>query len=270
MAEHEEIKKPTQTKIKTICVCVCVCVCGRLKVQARLYPNVLGCGYPPDVDCAHFYRTYANRFHETFPCYVSLSDPTVAVIYANWYQAAVNLCIGLSPLVICLLLGVYVSLRIRCQRRRRRQLARSKDGSAALMDVDPSQRALDQKSFLDRRKQSWLNAFRQDRISASSSSSSSTTSSAASSPSGMRIQLHQNASPILPPPPAPSPPLSPPSPLFPPLSPTPLSPPPSSPPPSPPPPPPPPPPPSSSSNVTSVTAPAPFSPQLLVNRAAAT
>jgi len=209
------------------------------QVQARLYPNVLGCGYPPDVDCAHFYRTYADRYHETFPCYVSLSDPTVAVIYANWYQAGVNLCIGLSPLVICLLLGVYISLRMRCQRRQRLRLARSKDGSDALIDTDSD----NQKHFLDRRKQSWLNAFRHDRISASSSSSSSsspscTTSSAASSPGGTRIQLHQNASPFAPP-----------------SSPPPSS---ASPPASPPP-----------SNVTSVTAAVPLSPQLLVNRAAA-
>ena len=214
----------------------------RLKVQARLYPNVVGCGYPPDVDCAHFYRTYANRFHETFPCYVSLSDPTVAVIYVNWYQAAVNLCIGLSPLAICLLLGVYVSLRIRCQRRQRHQLAHAKDGSVGLIDADATQRVLDQKHFLERRKQSWLDAFRQDRISASSSP---TTSSAASSPGGTRIQLHHNTSLI--------PPSAPPSPSAPSLpSPLPL------------------PPPLPPSNVASIAATVPLSPQLLFNRATAT
>ena len=152
--------------------------------QARLYPNVLGCGYPPDVDCALFYSSYAHRSQETFPCFVSLSDPTVAVIHADRHQAAVNLSIGFAPLAVCIVLSLYVSLRMRCQRRQRAR-ARAKAG-LSLVD-EQAQRTQETKLFLESRKQSWLNAFRQDRISSASDLSSAAPSP---SPTVARIQLH--------------------------------------------------------------------------------
>ena len=155
---------------------------------ARLYPNVVGCGYPPDVDCDQFFRQYAQphsgAFERTFPCYVSMTDPTVAVIHVDRFEAAVHLAIGFAPLLLCVVLGVYVSLRLRCQRRS--QLTAQQSGAIAaarLAEEEQARRIIESKRRLESRKQSWLNAFRQERI-ATAASTSSPTATTLGIPSG--------------------------------------------------------------------------------------
>ena len=141
---------------------------------ARLYPNVVGCGYPPDVDCDQFFRHYAHEaaFERTFPCYVSLSDPTVAVVHADRHEAAWQLAVGFTPLLLCIALSLYVSLRLRCQRRRQRNSRAKGLEPTANLAAEQARRILESKRLLESRKQSWLKAFRQDRVAATASASS--------------------------------------------------------------------------------------------------
>ena len=131
---------------------------------ARLYPNVVGCGYPPEVDCEQFFHDYGRQvaFERVFPCFISMTDPTVAVISADLSDAAWRLAVGFSPLLICLTLAVYVSLRLRC-RRRRRAAARLKGQTAIDLVEEQARRIAESKRLLESRKQMWLQAFRQDR-----------------------------------------------------------------------------------------------------------
>lgn len=142
-----------------------------IQQPARLYPNVVGCGYPPDIDCDQFFRDYSrtDAFERTFPCYVSMTDPTVAVIHVDRFQAACHLAIGFAPLFLCLVLSVYVSLRLRCQRRNQLTARAAGLVSAARLAEEQARRIVESKRRLESRKQSWLNSFRQDRITSSTS-----------------------------------------------------------------------------------------------------
>ena len=46
--------------------------------MARLYPNVRGCGYPPELNCEEFYQTFL-RNESDFSCWVSTTDTSVAI-----------------------------------------------------------------------------------------------------------------------------------------------------------------------------------------------
>ena len=137
---------------------------------ARLYPNVVGCGYPPIVNCDEFFRNYGRTLGKTFPCFVSLTDPSVAVIHVDFQEAAINLSLGFVPLIVFVSVIVYVILRLRCKRRWKQ----TKAAQAALNEAEERKRRIEEsKRLLANRKQSWINAFRLDRISASSSPSHS-------------------------------------------------------------------------------------------------
>lgn len=138
------------------------------QTPARLYPNVIGCGYPPDVDCDQFFRLYAAEpaFERTFPCYVSLSDPSVAVVHADRTEAAWRLVLGFTPLILCLGFSLYISLRLRCQRRRARHSQAKGLVPTVDLAAEQARRILESKRLLESRKQSWLKAFRQDRVAA--------------------------------------------------------------------------------------------------------
>lgn len=47
-------------------------------VDAQLYPNVKGCGYPPDVNCTIFNKNYSTP-GRTFPCYYSREQRTLVL-----------------------------------------------------------------------------------------------------------------------------------------------------------------------------------------------
>ena len=52
---------------------------------ARLYPNVRGCGYPPELNCEEFFQKFGGSRNETlpsanpFPCWVSTVDTSIAM-----------------------------------------------------------------------------------------------------------------------------------------------------------------------------------------------
>ena len=54
---------------------------GQLR-QGRLYPNVKGCGYPPQLDCDSFFTDY-GLVGEHFPCLVSSIDPEILIHYLD-------------------------------------------------------------------------------------------------------------------------------------------------------------------------------------------
>ncbi|XP_076036763.1 protein tipE-like isoform X2 [Oratosquilla oratoria] len=58
--------------------------------NATLYPNVKGCGYPPDVNCSIFNRTYAV-IGSTYPCYFSESKPYIVLTELNLDQTTMDL-----------------------------------------------------------------------------------------------------------------------------------------------------------------------------------
>ena len=47
---------------------------------ARLYPNVRGCGYPPELNCEKFYEDYRNISH-SYTCWVSTMDTSIGKIF---------------------------------------------------------------------------------------------------------------------------------------------------------------------------------------------
>ena len=52
---------------------------------ARLYPNVRGCGYPPELNCEDFFEKFGGLKNDTassagpYPCWVSTIDSTIAM-----------------------------------------------------------------------------------------------------------------------------------------------------------------------------------------------
>ena len=53
---------------------------GQLHVhEARLQPNVKGCGYPPYVECNNSFAPLYGVVGNNFSCYYSLVDPTLAI-----------------------------------------------------------------------------------------------------------------------------------------------------------------------------------------------
>jgi hypothetical protein len=54
--------------------------------MARLYPNVRGCGYPPELNCEDFFSKFgisknvtALPYSQPFPCWVSTIDSSIAM-----------------------------------------------------------------------------------------------------------------------------------------------------------------------------------------------
>ena len=44
--------------------------------RARLYPNVRGCGYPPELNCEKFYEDHSN-ITKSYTCWVSTMDTSI-------------------------------------------------------------------------------------------------------------------------------------------------------------------------------------------------
>ena len=60
------------------------------KGLAKLYPNVKGCGYPPDLDCDAFFEEFGNAAEaegggsdRRFDCWVSTLDGEIAMTELN-------------------------------------------------------------------------------------------------------------------------------------------------------------------------------------------
>jgi hypothetical protein len=49
-----------------------------LQVEATLLVNIKGCGYPPEVQCSHFWELYA-REGAKFPCHYSRRNASLVL-----------------------------------------------------------------------------------------------------------------------------------------------------------------------------------------------
>ena len=55
---------------------------------ARLYPNVRGCGYPPELNCEKFYEDYSNNT-KSFTCWVSTMDTSIGT--KAWHRTTLSI-----------------------------------------------------------------------------------------------------------------------------------------------------------------------------------
>ena len=64
-----------------------------------------GCGYPPNVDCHNFLKTY-GRSGTNFTCYVSRSDPALVIVNLNLQEVKAHLFYSIAVPFPCLLLSL--------------------------------------------------------------------------------------------------------------------------------------------------------------------
>lgn len=78
---------------------------------ARLYPNVRGCGYPPELNCEDFYETFGPVDSE-FPCWVSTMDSSVAMTQLDLERAKGEVIFSLIPLLTFIVFVLYAFCRL--------------------------------------------------------------------------------------------------------------------------------------------------------------
>lgn len=74
--------------------------------EARLQPNVKGCGYPPDVECNNTFAPAYGVVGANFSCFYSLVDPTLAITQLNIDKVHSDLIYCLTVPIICFLISV--------------------------------------------------------------------------------------------------------------------------------------------------------------------
>lgn len=83
---------------------------GKLHVhEARLQPNVKGCGYPPDVECNAVFVPSYGVVGNNFSCYYSLVDPTLAITHLNIGKLRAELIYCLTiPIILFVISCAYL------------------------------------------------------------------------------------------------------------------------------------------------------------------
>ncbi|CAG9816490.1 unnamed protein product [Phaedon cochleariae] len=78
--------------------------------EARLLPNVKGCGYPPMLNCSIFLKTY-KEIGTNFSCYYSKIDPSMVISHLSMWQVYMNLVYALAiPIPSFILSVVYLAI----------------------------------------------------------------------------------------------------------------------------------------------------------------
>ncbi|KAJ8943414.1 hypothetical protein NQ318_020665, partial [Aromia moschata] len=78
-------------------------------VEARLLPNVKGCGYPPMLNCSVFLKTY-KEVGTNFSCYYSREDPSVVISHLDMWQVYMNLVYAMAiPIPSFIISVVYLA-----------------------------------------------------------------------------------------------------------------------------------------------------------------
>jgi len=78
---------------------------------ARLYPNVRGCGYPPDLQCPDFFKNY-SLVGQHFKCWVSHLDPEIAITELDLKRLKKEVMYSLVPLAVFILFTLYAFCRL--------------------------------------------------------------------------------------------------------------------------------------------------------------
>jgi len=78
---------------------------------ARLYPNVRGCGYPPQLQCQDFFSQFGD-LGAKYPCWVSHLDPNIAITELDLRRLKKEVMYSLVPLAIFILFTLYAFCRL--------------------------------------------------------------------------------------------------------------------------------------------------------------
>jgi len=80
-------------------------------LPSRLYPNVRGCGYPPELQCEDFYSEYGS-VDSKFPCWVSHMDPAIILTDLDLKKLKDEVMYSLVPLGMFILSTLYALCRL--------------------------------------------------------------------------------------------------------------------------------------------------------------
>ncbi|XP_050519741.1 protein tipE-like isoform X1 [Daktulosphaira vitifoliae] len=82
--------------------------------NARIFPNVKGCGYPPSLNCTEFHDRYF-KVGSKYPCYYSREDPSVVITELNLAKSVNQLIYSVVFPIPCFVISVvYVALAYFC------------------------------------------------------------------------------------------------------------------------------------------------------------
>lgn len=78
--------------------------------EARLFPNVKGCGYPPMLNCSIFLKTY-REIGTNFSCYYSRVDPSLVISDLDMWQVYMNLVYAMAiPIPSFIISVIYLAV----------------------------------------------------------------------------------------------------------------------------------------------------------------
>ncbi|XP_056646005.1 protein tipE [Diorhabda carinulata] len=78
--------------------------------EAKLFPNVKGCGYPPMLNCSIFLKKY-QEIGSNFSCYYSRVDPSLVISHLDMWQVYMNLVYAMAiPIPSFIISVVYLAI----------------------------------------------------------------------------------------------------------------------------------------------------------------
>lgn len=76
-----------------------------LREEAKLYPNVKGCGYPPYLNCT-IWTSYYDTIDLVYPCYYSEVQPDLVISHLDMWQNTLNLVYAMGIPIPCFIASV--------------------------------------------------------------------------------------------------------------------------------------------------------------------
>ncbi|KAJ3640236.1 hypothetical protein Zmor_003547 [Zophobas morio] len=78
--------------------------------EARLLPNVKGCGYPPMLNCSIFLKLY-KEVGTNYTCYYSRVDPSMVISHLDMWQVYMNLVYAMAiPIPSFIVSVIYLAI----------------------------------------------------------------------------------------------------------------------------------------------------------------
>lgn len=78
--------------------------------EAKLFPNVKGCGYPPMLNCSVFLKTH-QEIGSNFSCYYSKVDRSLVISHLDMWQVYMNLVYAMAiPIPSFIISVVYLAI----------------------------------------------------------------------------------------------------------------------------------------------------------------
>ena len=97
--------------------------------EANLYPNVKGCGYPPELNCTIFHDNLNSKFNlnETFPCYYSRVDPSLVITELDPEKTEQRLIMSIVAPVVAFVVSIVYLVHAYHRMKRKEEAAEAKD-----------------------------------------------------------------------------------------------------------------------------------------------